>query len=255
MLWFESVAVAYFAALTGTACLLKPRTVNSWRAAVSSATTAAAILLIVQIAPFAARAWLGHAYLVAGYFIPSLLVAGRQPGAFEAWLVRSEDWWKRWRVPLPRLAAVAVELSYLLCYVLVPAAFLVVFLAGTRADIDRFWTAVLVSGFACYGTLPWLIARPPRAIAAAREAQEGSLHGMNVLVLTRVSHGHNTFPSGHVAVSTAAAVVVCGVVTLAGAALLVISAGIAVGAIAGRYHYTIDVVLGALIGGGAALII
>ena len=255
MLWFESVALAYFVALAATACLQKPRTTNSWRAAVSSATAAAGILLIVRIAPFAARAWLGHAYLVAGYFFPSLLVAGRQPGAFEAWLVRSEDWWGRWLVPLPRLAVVAAELSYLLCYVLVPAAFLAVLLAGTRADIDRFWTAVLVSGFACYGTLPWLIARPPRAIAAARQARAGNLHGVNVLVLARVSHGLNTFPSGHVAVSAAAAVVVCGVEALAGAALLVIAAGIAVGATAGRYHYTIDVVLGALIGIGAALVI
>src|SRR5688572_56046 len=244
--------------LAGVALLVKPRTVKTWRGVLLSAAAAGAILAVVQVAPLLARLWLGHAYLVAGYWIPALLVSESQPGAFEAWLVASDQWWRRWQVPLPRVAAVVVELSYLLCYALVPAAFLAVFVSSTRTDVDRFWTAVLVSGFTCYGTLPWLIARPPREISDNRGTSRpqpsaqatGTLgvRAVNVLVLTRVSHGHNTFPSGHVAVSAAAALVVCDVAPVVGAAMLVISAGIAAGAIAGRYHYAIDVMLGALVG-------
>ena len=261
--------MAYFTALACAAPFLKPRDVNTWRAAISSAATAMAILAMAQVAPFAARVWLGHAYLVAGYWIPALLVGGVTPGAFEAWLVRTDLWWRRWSVPLPRAAALLFELSYLLCYVLVPAAFVVVWRAGTQVEVDRFWTAVLCAGFVCYGTLPWLIARPPRMLDRGPqpfdklrvapsnvEGQESAPHvkAFNVFVLSRVSHGHNTFPSGHVAVSMAAALGVLAVSPAAGEVMLAIAIGIAIGATAGRYHYAVDVLLGLVIGGAAALI-
>jgi membrane-associated phospholipid phosphatase len=70
----------------------------------------------------------------------------------------------------------------------------------------------------------------------------------NVLLLRRVSHQFNTFPSGHVAVATAVALAVFPVSRLAGVILGVIAAGIAAGAAAGRYHYGIDVVAGAGVG-------
>jgi hypothetical protein len=69
--------------------------------------------------------------------------------------------------------------------------------------VDRFWTAVLLSGFVCYGSLPWLISRPPRTLTGATTNAVG-VRGVTQFVLARVSHGLNTFPSGHVAVSLAA---------------------------------------------------
>jgi hypothetical protein len=276
VLRFEGIAIAYFAALACAAPFLKPRDLNSWRAALSSAAAALATLAIAEMAPFTARLWLGHAYLVAGYWIPALLVSGVSPGAFEAWLVRTDVWWRRWSVPLPRAAVVLFELSYLLCYVMVPGAFVLVLRSGTQGEVDRFWTAVLAAGFACYGTLPWLVARPPRMLhrgpqgsapqttskGAASAPHPTSTHaartlavrGINVFVLGRVSHGHNTFPSGHVAVSIAAALGVLAVSPAAGEVMLAIAAGIAIGATAGRYHYAIDVLLGIAIGAAAAVI-
>ena len=32
-----------------------------------------------------------------------------------------------------------------------------------RTDVERFWLSVLLSGYACYVTLPWLVSRPPRS--------------------------------------------------------------------------------------------
>jgi membrane-associated phospholipid phosphatase len=67
-----------------------------------------------------------------------------------------------------------------------------------------------------------------------------------------VSHQLNTFPSGHVAVSLAAAAVVASLSPPAGLLFGLMAAAIGVGAAAGRYHYVIDVLLGA--GMGAAVV-
>ena len=85
-----------------------------------------------------------------------------QPGRFESWLVRSDERCRIFAISL-RVGGSILELSYLLCYVLVPVAFVFVWANGT-ADVDRFWTAVLLSGFLCYGSLPWLVSRPPRTL-------------------------------------------------------------------------------------------
>jgi membrane-associated phospholipid phosphatase len=196
----------------------------------------------------AIRGWLGHAYLVAGYWIPALLIpSAGPPGRFESWLVRSDQWFRIFAISLPASAASILELSYLLCYVLVPVAFVVVWTSGTMADVDRFWTAVLLSGFLCYVSLPWLVSRPPRTLSVAAVASAG-VHRVNEFVLKRISHGLNTFPSGHVAVSLASALEVMSISQPAGIVLLVIASAIAAGAVLGRYHYALDVVVGAILG-------
>ena len=95
----------------------------------------------------------------------------------------------------------------MLCYPLVPFAFAAVWVSGRVEEADRFWTAVLLAGFACYGTLPWLVSRPPRLMERTASAPSSLSRG-NAWVLSRISHQRNTFPSGHVAVSLAAALMV-----------------------------------------------
>jgi membrane-associated phospholipid phosphatase len=141
------------------------------------------------------------------------------------------------------------ELAYLLCYPMVPASFSVVFLLGTSGDITRFWVAVLVAGYACYGSLPWTAARPPRILSTPEATVLGRI---NTHVLGSLSHGMNTFPSGHVAVALAAALVVCSVSLAWGVGFLTIAAWIAVAAVRGRYHYLVDVLVGAGVGMAAA---
>jgi hypothetical protein len=151
---------------------------------------------------------------------------------------------------IPRWVAYAAELGYLSCFPLVPAAFAVAWMAGSQVDVVRFWMAVLVAGFTCYGTLPWLVSRPPRLIErqASDLQQPMSVTRANVAVLGRVSHHMNTFPSGHVAVCIAAAISVGRIWPAAGAVVGVIAATVAVGAIVGRYHFVADVLLGAAVG-------
>ena len=200
------------------------------------------------------RLWMGHLYLAAGYWIPALLTSPGASSGFEAWLVRS-DAQCRVLVPTfsPWLVAV-LEVSYLLCYVLVPIAFVVIWRSGTIVDVDHFWTAVLLGGFACYGTLPWLTSRPPRLLERDT-AIKSPLRGINEFVLARVSHGLNTFPSGHVAVSVAAALEVLRFSSTVGAAMLVVALAIAAGAYVGRYHYAADVLIGFAAGVLAAALV
>lgn len=113
----------------------------------------------------------------------------------------------------------------------------------------RFWLAVLPAGYVCYVSLPWLVSRPPRLV---REHTARAIARLNVFVLGRVSHQLNTFPSGHVAVSLAAAAGVAQVSAVAGALVLLTALAIALGAVAGRYHYMVDVLLGVLVAGAAA---
>jgi membrane-associated phospholipid phosphatase len=116
----------------------------------------------------------------------------------------------------------------------------VVWARGDAAEVSRFWVAVLVAGYACYVSLPWLVSRPPRLCdQACRSANQ--VGQVNVFVLRRVSHELNTFPSGHVAVSCAAAAMLAAVSPATALIFGVITTLIAVGAVVGRYHYVTDV--------------
>jgi hypothetical protein len=262
-----------------------------------SAAVVVCVFVGLQTLAPAVRVWLGHAYLVMGYWIPALMIPtaaraftarvggpqGSAPlvsGAFEAWLAHTDTWWRLHPITAPNWLLYMLELSYLLGYVLVPAAFTFIWTNGTATDTDRFWTAVLTSGFACYSSLPWLVSRPPRArlppsllrsfggprkpdttiegkpdVPIEGGAASAGLRAANEFVLARVSHGLNTFPSGHVAVSVAAALEVMSISRPAGLATLVVAALIAAGAVAGRYHYAVDVASGSVVGIAASALV
>jgi len=237
---YEWVAVAYFVGLSLAAGVCRlPRQ----RRLATSATGMAIALVVAVVAATGSdvlRAWAPHIYLVAGYWLPAML-APRPAVAtrFERWLVRFDaDFVLR---AVPAAPAQVTELAYLLCYPLIPAAFTVVWARGDAADVTRFWVAVLVSGYACYASLPWLVSRPPR-LREQDSRSANQVGEINVFVLRRVSHELNTFPSGHVAVSCAAAAMLAAVSPAMALVFGVITMLIAVGAVTGRYHYVTDVV-------------
>lgn len=250
MALYEWLGLAYFGGFSVAAWAVRVETLRRLRASLIAAVMAALVVTAVEWAPSALRAWLGHLYLVAGYWLPALLVPPSAPTRFEEWLTRRDAALRRSLPPVPPLLRDVAELGYLACYPLVPVAFLVVWFNGGDRDVDRFWSAVLLAGYACYATLPWLVSRPPRQ---RRSAPRRGLPTANAFVLQRVSHQFNTFPSGHVAVAVAAAIVVATVSLPAASAVALVAAAISVGAASGGYHYVIDVVLGIGIGlAGAA---
>jgi membrane-associated phospholipid phosphatase len=243
MFSYEYLSVAYFAALC-VATLLTARRDQRARGTLAAGGVALLVWIASSQENIAARAWLAHLYLVCGYWIPALLVApSAGPSRLEVWLVRTDAVWRPRLLDVRPWVVQALELSYLLCYVMVPTAFVITWTLGTDAAVERFWTSVLAAGFTCYGTLPWLVSRPPRLALGDRKRPRG-VPRMNLVVLDRLSHQLNTFPSGHVAVSAAATLTVLAVSYPAGVALAILTCGIAAGAVAGGYHYVVDVVLG-----------
>lgn len=252
MLPFEWLASAYFAGLL----VATPWTAAARHRRLVVMLSCAALVLLIGIgAPRTSawlRAWLPHAYLVLGYWMPALLVPPPSRATrFEQWLLRTDEA-VRPRLPrIPGWLVPLVELAYLVCYPLVPVSFVIVWVGGDAADVRRFWIAVLAAGYACYGSLPWLVSRPPRLATPSAIGPPAGLGAANALVLRRASHQLNTFPSGHVAVACAAAGVVTTVSVEAGLGVGAVAAAIGVGATIGRYHYVIDVALGAVVGAGA----
>jgi membrane-associated phospholipid phosphatase len=256
---FEWLALVYFAA-----CVAIAARARSHRGVLYGAAAAFLVIVACFTLPWQARAWMPHAYLVLGYWIPATFTPAPRADRFEQWLCRADQRIlgnRDWGIARSR-AQHLFELAYLLCYPMVPAAFTVVFLLGAPADIVKFWVAVLLAGYVCYGTLPWTVARPPRLLDAARGGMPAGtsspeallLARINAHVLGRVSHNLNTFPSGHVAVALAAALIVFPLSVGWGTAFLAVSVAIAVAAVSGRYHYLIDVLAGVAVSAVAAAV-
>jgi membrane-associated phospholipid phosphatase len=196
------------------------------------------------------RDWIPIVYLLAAYRMPALLVSAPSVG-MEGKLA-AFDW--RWfggkevslAERLPRWCLEVLELAYLLCYPLIPAGWICLrVLSGARQQ-DQYWTAVMLAAACCYGLLPWLPTRSPRTTDAIQSTRS-SFRRLNLRVLDRMSVQLNTFPSGHVATSFAAALAAAAAVPLAGVLLGFMAFAIMLASVAGRYHYVADVLAGAAV--------
>ena len=109
---------------------------------------------------------------------------------------------------------------------------------------------VLVSTYLSYGMLPFLQTLPPRMLAEPwlEPLPLSPVRRFNLWILRNASIHANTFPSAHVAASTAAALVLTSLAPWpTGLLFLVIAAGITFGTFAGRYHYSADAVVGSAV--------
>jgi membrane-associated phospholipid phosphatase len=143
----------------------------------------------------------------------------------------------------PRWLAELLELAYLGVYPLIPVALAIHVTLTPDPDPDRFWTTVLIVDFICFGFLPWVQTRPPRALRNT-EPWTAAVRRVNLRLLGRTSIQVNTFPSGHAAEALAAALLVADapwpVVLWMAVNVMLISAG----AVLGRYHYAADALAG-----------
>jgi membrane-associated phospholipid phosphatase len=251
----EAVAAGYFLYLV----LIAPffgagRTARGAAAGAGLLLAGSAIFLDRLPSTFAAivlRDWAPLLYLLLGYWLPVLL---RQTPdarleqrllAFDTRLFAALGY-ERLATRTPRALLEYLELAYLLCYPLIPFALAILYFSGFAAASDRFWTTVLLAALPCYGLLPWLPMRPPRAVIDDPFASPRTLavRSLNLFVLQRASVQANTFPSGHAAASVAASLVVLSLMPAAGTALLFVALSITVASVVGRYHYALDAILG-----------
>jgi hypothetical protein len=252
----EWIAAGYLAYLVLAAWVVRPAPRQRARVVGGAALVAAAVIYPALRPPAALfdlwRDWLPGAYLLAGYWLSGLL--RRDPAlGLERRLVRMDRavfatlGLDRFVAVAPRGVLEFFELAYLVCYPLVPAGLAVLYATGLERKADAYWTAVLAAGFLSYGTLPWFTTRPPRALHAecAMGRRGLAVRRLNLRVLDRASIQVNTLPSGHVACAVASALVLAVGVPWAGVFFGVMAAGIAAGAVLGRYHYAVDALAGA----------
>lgn len=236
------MTAAYFAYLAGIAIARR-----RWRPAVLSLAALAALAGIgmPSVMPLVS--------LLVGYWLPAMLV--REPHVrLERRLLDVDHTLfgphglEGFQGSAPWMLIEYLELAYLLCYAVVPAGFASLLLAGYGADtLATFWSTVLLSAFICYGLLPWLPTRAPRAIEPPLPATRSSIRRLNLAVLNRASVQWNTFPSAHTAASLATALAVGIHMPLAGVVFGVVAVSIAAGSVAGRYHYAADAIIGAAV--------
>jgi membrane-associated phospholipid phosphatase len=189
------------------------------------------------------RDWWLLAALPLAYWAPAPLT-GSPNERLERWLLRVDE-------KLGLISARAselFELAYLLVYPMVPAGLL------ASSEGELFWRAVLIAVLPCYGLLPLLPTRPPRALAPGASTADGSMFRVaNVGFLRVFGNVWNTLPSGHAAGAAAVAVVVWRSGSSLAPLFALLAAGIAIGTVRGRYHYAVDTLLGVALGIAAGL--
>lgn len=144
-----------------------------------------------------------------------------------------------------------LEMAYLSCYPLVPLGLLALYLASQRSQVAGFWLVVLIATYLCYAITPFVPAYPPRSLVGASVAppptQINKGRILNRWILQHGSIHAISFPSAHVASAFSVALVLLHVSIPIGLIFLVIAVAISLGAVIGRYHYALDVILGALL--------
>jgi len=157
----------------------------------------------------------------------------------------------RW---LPRLTAtpsyqwvaVSLELAYLLCYPLIPLGLAALYIARMRQHTTEYWSVVLFATYPCYAFTAFVPTLPPRLFETdSMRPSTGEIRRLNLWIVRRLSIKLNTFPSAHVTATLGGSLVVLHYLPIAGLPFLLVSIGIALGAVLGRYHYAADVLLGA----------
>jgi membrane-associated phospholipid phosphatase len=151
--------------------------------------------------------------------------------------------------PVGRVLLTWLELAYLFCYPMVPFALAAVYLLRRGQEADHFWSVVLPATYFCYVMVPFVQTLPPRMLGEhARAAPPPTeVRKFNLWILLHASIHANTFPSAHVAASMACALVLLRLDLGVGLGFLVVAISIALGAVAGRYHYAIDAIAGTVV--------
>ncbi|MGA9639942.1 MAG: phosphatase PAP2 family protein [Terriglobales bacterium] len=147
------------------------------------------------------------------------------------------------------LRALYLELAYLMVYPLIPLGVAALYIAGMRHNSDYYWVVVLLATYTCFAVTPFVPALPPRVLTGYDmfEISPNRVRALNRWVLRRASIQAITFPSAHVASSTAAALVLLRLEPRVGLIFLWMALSIAVATVVGGYHYAADVLFALLV--------
>jgi membrane-associated phospholipid phosphatase len=249
----EWIAFLYFLYLA-VVCWLRPMRASP-RLLVTgvSLAMAATIRTVASGAPPLVRDWTPFLYVSVAYYLTGRLF-DKHSETLEAWLLawdhkvlgdptRRFAHWPGWVVAY-------LDIVYMFCFLLLPAGFAALAATGHSAQANHYWTMVLGADLGAFAPLSVLQTRPPWMLEDPPALPDNAVRRLASYMVRRATIGVNTFPSGHVAVSLAAAVAVMGSLPLTGGVLLVLAASISLACIVGRFHYVVDVLAGALLACG-----
>jgi hypothetical protein len=251
-------ATAMFFAYTALMALVMPRL--QWKRRLQSLAGAAAGLLVIVAAALVQHPLLNDwvippMVLLLAYWTSGLLFVAPMPGVERA-LIEIDRRLQIRRIcsATPRLLAEFLEIAYAAVYVLIPIALVIHLTAVGRPNAGTFWAAILITDYICFGMLPWIQTRPPRALESG-EPWAAWFRALNLCLLGKASIHVNTFPSGHAAEGLAAALLVIGAPAPLVVVMFLAGLSVSAGAVLGRYHYAGDVVAGWLVAVGVYLVV
>lgn len=248
MRFSEGLAAGYFGVMAAAAWLRPLPASRRAQVTIVGVAMGAGIWILPRGAGPMVRDWAPAIMILVGYWVSGRFFVGSSP-SFEAWLMawdhrllgdpttRFAHW--------PRVVLAYLEIVYVGCFLLIPAGFAALLWTGRGAMADHYWTMVIAAEFGAFAPLSVIQTRPPWAIERPSSQRERAIHQMASQMVSTFTIGANTFPSGHVAGSLAVAMAVAGAMPWTGAILFALAASISVACVAGRYHYTVDVVAGA----------
>jgi len=245
----ETIAIAYFFYLAAAA-IVSPLPIARRALVAAASLSMVAVVWSVASVTFPLRDWLPGAYILAGYYITGWLFVAPSP-RLESWLVAWDrrvlgnpaTRFARW----PRTLVAYLEIVYMFCFLIVPAGFAALVLAGHASRADRYWTMVLTAELGAFAPLTVFQTRPPWALERKPVLTDPAVHRAASRMVQHLTIRANTFPSGHVAGSLAVALAVAPLMPVAGALFGLLAVSIGIACVVGRYHYVMDVAAGAVL--------
>ena len=248
----EWIAFFYFLYLA-IVCWLRPLPHSQRLLTAGVSLALAAVIRLLSAAPLSIRDWAPFLYLSVAYYWTGRLFV-KPSETLESWLMswdhrllgdptRRFAHWPGWVVAY-------LDVVYMLCFLLLPGGFAALVAAGHSMQANHYWTMVLAADLGAFAPLSIFQTRPPWALEEPPVLADKTVRRLASYMVRHATIGVNTFPSGHVAVSVAAALAVISSMPLTGAVLLILAASVSLACTVGRYHYVVDVLAGAALAAG-----
>ncbi len=206
------------------------------------------------------RDWLPVFVAPLLYFELPLLNQWAGPGYHDALVQRWEDALfagadpsRRWAGAMPwRWLSEPLHAAYVSYYPLVVLPLVPHWLRGRGPAFRATAFAVVAAFLACFLVFVLFPVQGPRYLGTPEGIPSGPFRSLALALLEGGSSRGAAFPSSHVAVAAAQGVLAVRFWGRRGWAVAVLAALLAAGAVYGGFHYAVDAVAGAVVGGGAA---
>jgi membrane-associated phospholipid phosphatase len=144
--------------------------------------------------------------------------------------------------------------GYLAYYLIIYAPPLVLYLRGRRETFRRVSAALIATFALCFALFVVFPVAGPRYLWPAGGVPHGVMRSLAVALLEAGSSPGTAFPSSHVAIAVVQTGLTLATQRRLGVITGVLTVLLATGAVYGGFHYAVDVIAGALVGGVAAVV-